>query len=177
MASGLFCKCERRRCLRIVEKVSQAPEVDQGLPQSLAFMALTPDVTPPASLQSQGCGMCRGCQTQEDCGHCRVCLRPPRSGLKRQWRCVQRRCFWVSQAGVNSAGGANTIKFTTTAAVASSQSGFAFLILIFFSISCSPPWFCLPALLCQHLAHRFRDHPHGCQLCPPRVVVSPAVSA
>nr|XP_021496447.1 methyl-CpG-binding domain protein 1 isoform X6 [Meriones unguiculatus] len=88
VASGLFCKCERRRCLRIVEK-------------------------------SRGCGMCRGCQTQEDCGHCRVCLRPPRSGLKRQWRCVQRRCFW-------------------------------------------------------HLAHRFRGHPHGCQLCPPRVVVSPA---
>lgn len=65
VASGLNCKCERRRCLRIMEK-------------------------------SQGCGVCRGCQTQEDCGHCRICLRSPRPGLKRQWRCLQRRCFWVS---------------------------------------------------------------------------------
>ncbi|XP_057644917.1 methyl-CpG-binding domain protein 1 isoform X19 [Chionomys nivalis] len=63
VASGLYCKCERRRCLRIVEK-------------------------------SQGCGVCRGCQNQEDCGRCRFCLRPPRPGLKRQWRCLQRRCLW-----------------------------------------------------------------------------------
>ncbi|GAB5579499.1 methyl-CpG-binding domain protein 1 isoform X14 [Prionailurus iriomotensis] len=62
VASGLFCKCERRRCLRIVER-------------------------------SRGCGVCRGCQTREDCGRCRVCLRPPRPGLRRQWRCVQRRCL------------------------------------------------------------------------------------
>lgn len=41
--------------------------------------------------------MCRGCQTREDCGRCRVCLRPPRPGLRRQWRCVQRRCLRVSQ--------------------------------------------------------------------------------
>lgn len=63
VASGLYCKCERRRCLRIMEK-------------------------------SRGCGVCRGCQTQEDCGHCCICLRSPRPGLKRQWRCLQRRCFW-----------------------------------------------------------------------------------
>ncbi|XP_032115368.1 methyl-CpG-binding domain protein 1 isoform X36 [Sapajus apella] len=62
VASGLFCKCERRRCLRIVER-------------------------------SRGCGVCRGCQTQEDCGRCRICLRPPRPGLRRQWKCVQRRCL------------------------------------------------------------------------------------
>ncbi|XP_021570221.1 methyl-CpG-binding domain protein 1 isoform X5 [Carlito syrichta] len=62
VASGLFCKCERRRCLRIVER-------------------------------SRGCGVCRGCQTQEDCGRCSICLRPPRPGLRRQWRCVQRRCL------------------------------------------------------------------------------------
>ncbi|KAL1773873.1 methyl-CpG-binding domain protein 1 isoform X2 [Sigmodon hispidus] len=67
VASGLYCKCERRRCLRIVEK-------------------------------SRGCGVCRGCQTQEDCGHCRVCLRSARPGLKRQWRCVQRRCFWSKKS-------------------------------------------------------------------------------
>ncbi|XP_058413119.1 methyl-CpG-binding domain protein 1 isoform X45 [Diceros bicornis minor] len=62
VASGLFCKCERRRCLRIVER-------------------------------SRGCGVCRGCQTREDCGRCRVCLRPPRPGLRRQWKCIQRRCL------------------------------------------------------------------------------------
>lgn len=50
--------------------------------------------------------MCRGCQTQEDCGHCRICLRFPRPGLKRQWRCLQRRCFWVSQAEGTGDGGA-----------------------------------------------------------------------
>ncbi|XP_065746485.1 methyl-CpG-binding domain protein 1 isoform X49 [Phocoena phocoena] len=43
--------------------------------------------------KSRGCGVCRGCQTREDCGRCRVCLRPPRPGLRRQWRCVQRRCL------------------------------------------------------------------------------------
>ncbi|XP_062933026.1 methyl-CpG-binding domain protein 1 isoform X40 [Cynocephalus volans] len=43
--------------------------------------------------KSRGCGVCRGCQTQEDCGRCQVCLRPPRPGLRRQWRCVQRRCL------------------------------------------------------------------------------------
>ncbi|XP_075824429.1 methyl-CpG-binding domain protein 1 isoform X26 [Microtus pennsylvanicus] len=63
VASGLYCKCEQRRCLRIVEK-------------------------------SRGCGVCRGCQNQEDCGCCRFCLRPPRPGRKRQWRCLQRRCLW-----------------------------------------------------------------------------------
>lgn len=55
--------------------------------------------------QSQGCGVCRGCQTQEDCGCCRVCLRPPRPGLRRQWRCIQRRCLRVSLAGTASVGG------------------------------------------------------------------------
>nr|KAF6358578.1 methyl-CpG binding domain protein 1 [Pipistrellus kuhlii] len=43
--------------------------------------------------KSRGCGVCRGCQTREDCGRCRVCLRPPRPGLRRQWRCIQRRCL------------------------------------------------------------------------------------
>ncbi|XP_069324503.1 methyl-CpG-binding domain protein 1 isoform X26 [Eulemur rufifrons] len=43
--------------------------------------------------KSRGCGVCRGCQTQEDCGRCRICLRPPRPGLRRQWKCVQRRCL------------------------------------------------------------------------------------
>ncbi|ERE83982.1 histone-lysine N-methyltransferase MLL [Cricetulus griseus] len=69
VASGLFCKCEQRRCLRIVEKVSQSDEVCQGSPQSLAFKALTPYITTPAPTESrhfahrfrghpQGCHRC-----------------------------------------------------------------------------------------------------------------------
>ncbi|EGW05868.1 Methyl-CpG-binding domain protein 1, partial [Cricetulus griseus] len=53
VASGLFCKCEQRRCLRIVEKVSQSDEVCQGSPQSLAFKALTPYITTPAPTESR----------------------------------------------------------------------------------------------------------------------------
>ncbi|XP_032510009.1 methyl-CpG-binding domain protein 1 isoform X1 [Phocoena sinus] len=93
VASGLFCKCERRRCLRIVERVSRAGGVGLRL-------TCTPDRHSPGPMrhtsgppQSRGCGVCRGCQTREDCGRCRVCLRPPRPGLRRQWRCVQRRCL------------------------------------------------------------------------------------
>ncbi|XP_026974296.1 methyl-CpG-binding domain protein 1 isoform X7 [Sagmatias obliquidens] len=93
VASGLFCKCERRRCLRIVERVSRAGGVGPRL-------TCTPDPHSPGPMrhtsgppQSRGCGVCRGCQTREDCGRCRVCLRPPRPGLRRQWRCVQRRCL------------------------------------------------------------------------------------
>uniref|UniRef100_A0A8C6D8K8 Methyl-CpG-binding domain protein 1 n=1 Tax=Moschus moschiferus TaxID=68415 RepID=A0A8C6D8K8_MOSMO len=92
VASGLFCKCERRRCLRIVERVSQAGGVGPRLTR-----APGPQPWPHASHlrppQSRGCGVCRGCQTREDCGRCRVCLRPPRPGLRRQWKCVQRRCL------------------------------------------------------------------------------------
>lgn len=98
VASGLFCKCERRRCLRIVERVSQAGGVGPKLTH-----APGPHPWPHASHlrppQSRGCGVCRGCQTREDCGRCRVCLRPPRPGLRRQWKCVQRRCLRVSQSG------------------------------------------------------------------------------
>lgn len=70
----------------------------------LILLALSPCITPPAPQQSRGCGVCRGCQTREDCGRCRVCLRPPRPGLRRQWKCIQRRCLRVSQAEGASSG-------------------------------------------------------------------------
>lgn len=155
-----------------------------GSPQSLAFVALTPDIIPPASPQNRGCGVCRGCQTQEDCGHCRICLRFPRPGLKRQWRCLQRRCFWVSQAEGTGDGGAKarpelTLLLNSSPALLLLPASLAFpaSCLIFFSAPCSSPWFCPPAFLCQHLAHRFRGHPQGCQQRPPHVVVPPTVSA
>ncbi|XP_025048351.1 methyl-CpG-binding domain protein 1 isoform X2 [Alligator sinensis] len=40
-----------------------------------------------------GCGACQGCQNTEDCGTCYICLRRLKPGLKRQWRCLQRRCL------------------------------------------------------------------------------------
>uniref|UniRef100_A0A8C5TI08 Methyl-CpG-binding domain protein 1 n=1 Tax=Malurus cyaneus samueli TaxID=2593467 RepID=A0A8C5TI08_9PASS len=56
-------KCLLRRCLRIVKK------------------------------QSLGCGSCAGCLNTEDCGSCCICLRRLQPGLKRQWRCLRRRCL------------------------------------------------------------------------------------
>lgn len=131
VASGLFCKCERRRCLRIVQRVSWAGGVGPRLTPAPGPHSPDPmhHTSGPPPQQSRGCGVCRGCQTQEDCGHCRVCLRPPRPGLRRQWRCVQRRCLRVSQAGGTSTGLAGPelvlLLKVATAAAASSQPGLA----------------------------------------------------
>uniref|UniRef100_A0A674JZ33 CXXC-type domain-containing protein n=1 Tax=Terrapene triunguis TaxID=2587831 RepID=A0A674JZ33_9SAUR len=40
-----------------------------------------------------GCGVCQGCQATEDCGSCYICLRRLKPGLKRQWKCLKRRCL------------------------------------------------------------------------------------
>ncbi|KAM6289270.1 LOW QUALITY PROTEIN: methyl-CpG-binding domain protein 1-like [Aegotheles albertisi] len=40
-----------------------------------------------------GCGSCPPCRSTEDCGCCCVCLRRLQPGLKRQWRCLRRRCL------------------------------------------------------------------------------------
>uniref|UniRef100_A0A8C3UXA4 Methyl-CpG-binding domain protein 1 n=1 Tax=Catharus ustulatus TaxID=91951 RepID=A0A8C3UXA4_CATUS len=40
-----------------------------------------------------GCGSCSGCLSTEDCGSCCICLRRLQPGLKRQWRCLRRRCL------------------------------------------------------------------------------------
>lgn len=150
----------------------------------LAFKALSPYFTTPAPQQSRGCGVCRGCQNQEDCGCCRFCLRRPRPGLKRQWRCLQRRCLWVSQARGTGAGGVKAgvelvllLNLPPLLLFLPPNLALPASCLIFFSAPCSPPWFCLPAFLCQHFAHRFRGHPQGCHQCPPQVVVPPIVSA
>ena len=94
-----------------MERVSRAGGVGPRL-------TCTPDPHSPGPMrhtsgppQSRGCGVCRGCQTREDCGRCRVCLRPPRPGLRRQWRCIQRRCLRVSQAGGAGAGGPRQSSF------------------------------------------------------------------
>uniref|UniRef100_A0A8C3SPH3 Methyl-CpG-binding domain protein 1 n=1 Tax=Chelydra serpentina TaxID=8475 RepID=A0A8C3SPH3_CHESE len=40
-----------------------------------------------------GCGACQGCRAAEDCGSCYICLRRLKPGLKRQWKCLKRRCL------------------------------------------------------------------------------------
>ncbi|XP_055646050.1 methyl-CpG-binding domain protein 1-like [Falco peregrinus] len=47
-----------------------------------------------------GCGSCSGCLATEDCGTCCICLRRLKPGLKRQWRCLRRRCLRPKRSGV-----------------------------------------------------------------------------
>nr|XP_028567256.1 methyl-CpG-binding domain protein 1 isoform X17 [Podarcis muralis] len=39
------------------------------------------------------CGMCQACKITEDCGSCHICLRRHKPGMKRQWKCLKRRCL------------------------------------------------------------------------------------
>uniref|UniRef100_A0A674HCX2 Methyl-CpG binding domain protein 1 n=1 Tax=Taeniopygia guttata TaxID=59729 RepID=A0A674HCX2_TAEGU len=54
----------------------------------------------PVSPQGLGCGSCSGCLSTEDCGSCCICLRRLQPGLKRQWRCLRRRCLRPKKARV-----------------------------------------------------------------------------
>ncbi|XP_054374210.1 methyl-CpG-binding domain protein 1 isoform X2 [Molothrus ater] len=47
-----------------------------------------------------GCGSCAACLSTEDCGSCCICLRRLQPGLKRQWRCLRRRCLRPKKARV-----------------------------------------------------------------------------
>ncbi|KAM7134364.1 uncharacterized protein RBU57_017439 isoform 11-T14 [Macrochelys suwanniensis] len=47
-----------------------------------------------------GCGVCQGCRATEDCGGCYICLRRLKPGLKRQWKCLKRRCLKKKQKSV-----------------------------------------------------------------------------
>ncbi|XP_061470348.1 methyl-CpG-binding domain protein 1 isoform X2 [Rhineura floridana] len=39
------------------------------------------------------CGLCQACKITEDCGSCHICLRRQKPGMKRQWKCLKRRCL------------------------------------------------------------------------------------
>ncbi|XP_053146632.1 methyl-CpG-binding domain protein 1 isoform X20 [Hemicordylus capensis] len=39
------------------------------------------------------CGMCQACKITEDCGSCYICVRRQKPGMKRQWKCLKRRCL------------------------------------------------------------------------------------
>ncbi|XP_067320408.1 methyl-CpG-binding domain protein 1 isoform X3 [Anolis sagrei] len=43
--------------------------------------------------QGLECGMCQACKITEDCGSCVICLRRQKPGMKRQWKCLKRRCL------------------------------------------------------------------------------------
>ncbi|XP_048343756.1 methyl-CpG-binding domain protein 1 isoform X4 [Sphaerodactylus townsendi] len=39
------------------------------------------------------CGLCQACKITEDCGTCYICVRRQKPGMKRQWKCLKRRCL------------------------------------------------------------------------------------
>uniref|UniRef100_A0A8C8SPW7 Methyl-CpG-binding domain protein 1 n=1 Tax=Pelusios castaneus TaxID=367368 RepID=A0A8C8SPW7_9SAUR len=59
-----------------------------------------------------GCGVCQGCQATEDCGSCYICLRRLKPGLKRQWKCLKRRCLKKKKSVVAKKGGYGPRKLT-----------------------------------------------------------------
>ncbi|XP_039176366.1 methyl-CpG-binding domain protein 1 isoform X11 [Crotalus tigris] len=48
------------------------------------------------------CGMCQACKITEDCGTCAICLRKQRPGMKRQWKCLKRRCLKRKESSLTS---------------------------------------------------------------------------
>ncbi|XP_043390265.1 methyl-CpG-binding domain protein 1 isoform X6 [Chelonia mydas] len=59
-----------------------------------------------------GCGACQGCQATEDCGSCYICLRRLKPGLKRQWKCLKRRCLKKKKSVVAKKAGYGPRKLT-----------------------------------------------------------------
>ncbi|KAM7134355.1 methyl-CpG-binding domain protein 1-like isoform 2-T5 [Macrochelys suwanniensis] len=59
-----------------------------------------------------GCGVCQGCRATEDCGGCYICLRRLKPGLKRQWKCLKRRCLKKKKSVVAKKAGYGPRKLT-----------------------------------------------------------------
>ncbi|XP_042303559.1 methyl-CpG-binding domain protein 1 [Sceloporus undulatus] len=64
------------------------------------------------------CGMCQACKIMEDCGSCVICLRRHKPGMKRQWKCVKRRCLKRKKKILPKKDGYNSKKLTVEAASA-----------------------------------------------------------
>ncbi|XP_045430751.1 methyl-CpG-binding domain protein 1 isoform X18 [Pipistrellus kuhlii] len=107
VASGLFCKCERRRCLRIVEKGKHSRRRG-GCDSKMAARRRSrtqplPPLPPPQPpktpalqpytnrRQNRKCGACAACQRRMDCGHCDFCCDKPKFGGSNQKR---QKCRW-----------------------------------------------------------------------------------
>ncbi|XP_066102692.1 methyl-CpG-binding domain protein 1 isoform X37 [Saccopteryx bilineata] len=108
VASGLFCKCERRRCLRIVEKGKKhsrrrggcdAKKVARRRPRAQPLPPLPPSQPPESPelqpytnrRQNRKCGACAACLRRMDCGHCDFCCDKPKFGGSNQKR---QKCRW-----------------------------------------------------------------------------------
>ncbi|XP_066209115.1 methyl-CpG-binding domain protein 1 isoform X37 [Saccopteryx leptura] len=108
VASGLFCKCERRRCLRIVEKGKKHSRRRGGCDAKKAArrrpraqpLPPPPPSQPPESpelqpytnrRQNRKCGACAACLRRMDCGHCDFCCDKPKFGGSNQKR---QKCRW-----------------------------------------------------------------------------------
>nr|XP_003216703.2 PREDICTED: methyl-CpG-binding domain protein 1 isoform X2 [Anolis carolinensis] len=61
------------------------------------------------------CGMCQACKITEDCGSCVICLRRQKPGMKRQWKCLKRRCLNRKKRISPKKVGYNSKKLTTEA--------------------------------------------------------------
>nr|XP_008101783.1 PREDICTED: methyl-CpG-binding domain protein 1 isoform X3 [Anolis carolinensis] len=59
------------------------------------------------------CGMCQACKITEDCGSCVICLRRQKPGMKRQWKCLKRRCLNRKKRISPKKVGYNSKKLTT----------------------------------------------------------------
>ncbi|XP_066469406.1 methyl-CpG-binding domain protein 1-like isoform X7 [Tiliqua scincoides] len=64
------------------------------------------------------CGMCQACKITEDCGSCCICLRRQKPGMKRQWKCLKRRCLKRKKKIPPKKDGCNSKKLTVEAAPA-----------------------------------------------------------
>ncbi|XP_074211503.1 methyl-CpG-binding domain protein 1 isoform X21 [Camelus bactrianus] len=107
VASGLFCKCERRRCLRIVERGKHGRRrggCDAKVAPRRRPRAQPPPPPPPSQppespepqpytnrRQNRKCGACAACLRRMDCGHCDFCCDKPKFGGSNQKR---QKCRW-----------------------------------------------------------------------------------
>nr|KAF6471785.1 methyl-CpG binding domain protein 1 [Molossus molossus] len=107
VASGLFCKCEQRRCLRIVEKGKRSRRrggcdskmAARRRPRTQPLPPLPPSQPPESPelqpytnrRQNRKCGACAACLRRMDCGHCDFCCDKPKFGGSNQKR---QKCRW-----------------------------------------------------------------------------------
>ncbi|XP_072461005.1 methyl-CpG-binding domain protein 1-like [Notamacropus eugenii] len=74
--------------------ICEAGAISEGCPFPEATAAPGGASKAPASEPGpRACGLCAGCQAQEDCGACWICAREGKPDLKRRWRCLTRRCL------------------------------------------------------------------------------------
>ncbi|XP_051825989.1 methyl-CpG-binding domain protein 1-like [Antechinus flavipes] len=76
-----------------LSSASDMPAVSTPATTAVTPGASTTTRVPEVGARGSGCGLCSGCQAQEDCGVCWICAREGKPGLVRRWRCLARRCL------------------------------------------------------------------------------------